>query len=383
MSNYPKLISFALTTFAIALSAQADSKKTKPETVDEVSAQKMGMAHKSGDIIGLNVDNNNGETLGRAMDLAIDLTRGTVVSVIVGTGGLLSNSDYIAIPPNQVGLGASHKALIVNSTREKLKSAPTFNADQWREFYSTNRWTESAKFFDSPDRLASEPANIQRATKVVGMTVKNKQDEKVGSVENLMVDLNNKKIIAVIVSSGGFLGIGDTLSAVPPRLFTWDAENNALQLDTTKEALQQAPHFKQGEWPDFSQAAYVDGVYRAYNLDVNSEYNEKNADANNTARNTTRDRESQSITPLDQGNNPSDLHITQQIRKAIVENKSLSLTAQNVKVITVDGQVTLRGPVRTAEEKRIIGDIASRTVPQGKVENQLEVTQAASSLTEM
>ena len=64
---------------------------------------------------------------------------------------------------------------------------------------------------------------------------------------------------------------------------------------------------------------------------------------------------------------------TAQIRKEILAAKNMSVNAQNVKIITIDGQVTLRGPVNTAEEKRLIGEIADRSAHSGDVDNQLEV----------
>ena len=64
---------------------------------------------------------------------------------------------------------------------------------------------------------------------------------------------------------------------------------------------------------------------------------------------------------------------TAQIRKDIIAEKTMSVNAQNVKIITIDGQVTLRGPVNTAEEKRLIGEIADRSAHTGDVDNQLEV----------
>ena len=64
---------------------------------------------------------------------------------------------------------------------------------------------------------------------------------------------------------------------------------------------------------------------------------------------------------------------TAQIRKEIIAEKTMSVNAKNVKIITIDGQVTLRGPVNTAEEKRLIGEIAARSAHTGIVDNQLEV----------
>ena len=96
------------------------------------------------------------------------------------------------------------------------------------------------------------------------------------------------------------------------------------------------------------------------------------SDADNTARNV-RDRNNRTLTPLDQGNSKSDVNITAQIRKGIIAREGVSVNAKNVKIITVDGRVTLRGPVNSAEEKRLLGVIATDIVQGENVDNQLEV----------
>lgn len=99
---------------------------------------------------------------------------------------------------------------------------------------------------------------------------------------------------------------------------------------------------------------------------------EKKADADNSKKNE-RDRSGETKTPVDQSNSPEDLKITQAIRKAVVKDDSLTMTAKNVKIITADGMVTLRGPVNTAEEKTKIEALAKSAAGSAKVENQLEV----------
>lgn len=102
---------------------------------------------------------------------------------------------------------------------------------------------------------------------------------------------------------------------------------------------------------------------------------EKKSDADNTGKNE-RDRSSETVTPGDQSNTPEDLKITQAIRQAIVKDESLTMTAKNVKIITADGRVTLRGPVNSAEEKMKIEQLAKTTAGEGKVDSQLEVKAA-------
>lgn len=97
---------------------------------------------------------------------------------------------------------------------------------------------------------------------------------------------------------------------------------------------------------------------------------EKSAD--NTGKNA-RDRAGTTLTPVDQSNDPNDLRITREIRKAVVAKDDLSFNAKNVKIITVDGSVTLRGPVATQQERTRIASIARETAGVVTVNDQLEV----------
>jgi osmotically-inducible protein OsmY len=94
--------------------------------------------------------------------------------------------------------------------------------------------------------------------------------------------------------------------------------------------------------------------------------------ADNSERNV-RDREGTTLTPMDQGDSPADIAITQQIRKSVVARKGLSMDAQNVKIITRDGVVTLRGPVKNAQEKAAIAGVSTKTQGVTRVDNQLEI----------
>jgi hyperosmotically inducible protein len=76
-----------------------------------------------------------------------------------------------------------------------------------------------------------------------------------------------------------------------------------------------------------------------------------------------------------QPNSKADRQITAKIRKAIVSEKDLSTYAHNIKVITVNGQVTLKGPVQTEDEKQKVASIAANVVSPDKIVNDLTVKQ--------
>jgi hyperosmotically inducible periplasmic protein len=86
-----------------------------------------------------------------------------------------------------------------------------------------------------------------------------------------------------------------------------------------------------------------------------------------------RDRNPNEPTADRQKENRSDREITQQIRKAIVNDKSLSSYGHNVKVITQNGQVMLKGPVRSDEEKRAIEAKAAEIAGENKVTSELDI----------
>jgi hyperosmotically inducible periplasmic protein len=100
---------------------------------------------------------------------------------------------------------------------------------------------------------------------------------------------------------------------------------------------------------------------------------DKNVNADNTAKNE-RDRSGETQTSGDQSNSSADLKTTQAIRQALMKDPALSATAKNIKVITANGHVTLRGPVKTAQEKAKIDQLAKSAAGGAQIEDQLEVT---------
>jgi hyperosmotically inducible protein len=92
----------------------------------------------------------------------------------------------------------------------------------------------------------------------------------------------------------------------------------------------------------------------------------------NTATNE-RDRSGETKTSGDQSNSSADLKTTQAIRQALIKDSELSTTAKNIKVIAANGHVTLRGPVKTAQEKAKIDQLARSAAGGARIDNQLDV----------
>jgi hyperosmotically inducible protein len=93
----------------------------------------------------------------------------------------------------------------------------------------------------------------------------------------------------------------------------------------------------------------------------------------NSGRNV-RDRNDQTKTAGDQSESEADRTISQNIRQALTADDSLSTNGKNAKIITIDGTVTLRGPVKSDKEKSAIGAKAQQIAGVKNVDNQLEIT---------
>lgn len=98
----------------------------------------------------------------------------------------------------------------------------------------------------------------------------------------------------------------------------------------------------------------------------------RDQDYDNTGINV-RDRDARAKTPFDQSENEIDRTITQKIRKAIVADDALSFNAKNIKIITENGVVILRGPVASLQEKNSILNKVGQVSGITRVEDQLDI----------
>lgn len=350
-----------------------------------LTPERLGHLAKASKVIGAEVKNLQDENLGKIHELAVDLESGRIVEAILSVGGFLGIGDrLVAVPPSALTWDNEH-VIRMEADKARLKGAPQFDDSKWEENMEKDRVTSVYRYYNAtpyfsdtvtprPDPLRDASRQYRRlgyttkASKVIGLTVKNLQDETVGKVDNLLINLPAGRVAEVVVSAGGFLGIGDELNAIPPSSFHYNATHDALVLDATKESLTKAPRFKSTEWPAAdNQEAAVYGVYRYYRIEPYFQ-----TDANNTARNI-RDRNNNTVTPFDQGTSEADLTMTREIRKALRKQDGLSVSAQNVKVITRDGHVTVRGPVSSDEEKATIEEIVGRFASAPNIDSQLEV----------
>ncbi len=395
---------FALLCLSLPVRAGQESDVNAGQT-DRDLARPQGLPHlgdlKRGDqIIGREVKDKNDQKIGKVEDLALDLQNGRVAEVIVEMGGTMGmGAKWVAVPPSSFICDNTMKDLRYKGDKQLLRDAPEFKASHWNEatvyaqiketyqrfgvdpYFTHDREPLTSKDLNNPSQHAVENyyvfngdnalprlGYISRATRLMGTTALNLLDERLGKVDNLVIDLPAGRVVEVIVASGGFLGMHASLRAVPPEAFHWNADYTSLTLDSTSEEFKAAPHFRANEWGYATEPANITTVYDTYHVPPYF----LPAAVDNGAQNV-RERAADVVTPLEQSNK-ADQAITDQIRKAIQADERIkSSDGKNVKIMTVDGKVTLIGPVDTEDEKKLIAEAAAKVVSAEKVDNQLEV----------
>lgn len=117
---------------------------------------------------------------------------------------------------------------------------------------------------DSPDKTRFP--RLFRARTFLGDEVYNQREDRLGILKEFMFDLQSGKICYAVMSSGGFLGVGEKLFAIPWRALTLDAENACFVLDIAEERLMNSPGFDKRHWPDMGDAAWVNDIDTFYGI---------------------------------------------------------------------------------------------------------------------
>ena len=101
-------------------------------------------------------------------------------------------------------------------------------------------------------------------SKLVGKPVDNHADERLGDIEEIMLDTTTGSIAYVVLSFGGFLGVADKLFAVPWSALVLDKRNERFLLNVDKARLKDAPGFDKDDWPDMSDEVWATKVRSYY-----------------------------------------------------------------------------------------------------------------------
>lgn len=227
-----------------------------------------------------------------------------------------------------------------------------------------------------------------RVSELLGRDVHDTANDELGEIDDLVMSGDGDKIMA-IVSVGGLMGIGSKLVSVPYKDLRVTQNGEHIALDTTKNEFDQRAEFTYAKDMDMDmdmdadkarvqddRRSAIDGRQSpvaanaaARGMDNDFSPADNASDRGQVATDTARGTR----TPFDQSNATADVDVTRAIRKGLVDDDSLGTNAQNVKVVTADGMVTLRGSVENSGEQDRVVAIAKQSAGSNRVQNELQV----------
>ncbi|QYF92094.1 PRC-barrel domain-containing protein [Massilia sp. PAMC28688] len=111
---------------------------------------------------------------------------------------------------------------------------------------------------------------LMGADTLIGDNVVNAQDENLGDIKEIMLDMRTGQVAYAVLAFGGFLGLGEKLFAVPWQALQLDTVNKRFVLNVDKDRLQNAPGFDPDAWPDMSDMGWSSQVHAFYGTDATS-----------------------------------------------------------------------------------------------------------------
>lgn len=106
--------------------------------------------------------------------------------------------------------------------------------------------------------------SIVNTDDIVGVEVRSPQGDKLGKIEAIMLDKLQGRVAYVVLSFGGFLGMGDKLFAIPWSMFSYNNKEECFNLSLDKETLKKSPGFDKDHWPDMSNPAWSSSIHKYY-----------------------------------------------------------------------------------------------------------------------
>ncbi len=274
--------------------AQTDKPKTTTTTVETTTTtttrpwtEPASRWQKGSDLIGKNVQSRTGENIGDVDDLIVDLDSGRVLYYIVPCDG-----KQCAVPAPVMTLPADARHFTFAATKDQLKaysfekrSFPNFNDRAYttqvythynvRPFWDGSGKTEVTTTTTTTRPATGEhiwyrfPARTEKGSKLIGMDVRNQQNENLGKIEDLAIDPDGNRVIYGVLSFGGFLGVGDKFFAIPwSSLKQTSVDQNQLILSVDKDRLKNATGFDKKNWPNMAEQRWATDVHKFYGVEV-------------------------------------------------------------------------------------------------------------------
>ena len=294
----------------------APPKQRQVDGANKLDEKTSGANVRASRLIGMTIQNSKEQNVGEISDMVIDARQGDIKYVAVTYGGFLGvGNDMHAVPFKAIQFETDPEnpdtpVLLLDISKETIENSKGFNESTWPVFAdeaykdmvksdsrsdkidrptdrkddrAAENQTDSGQQDHEKSEKKSDPTragNLDgkttgtkiRASQLMGMAIENLEQKDVGSINDLVIDVNKGQVNFVAVSYGGLLGFGDELHAVPFRAFMFmedqdDENESVLALDVNEKKLEGAKGFDEENWPNFGDKSYTEAVVKRYSFD--------------------------------------------------------------------------------------------------------------------
>ncbi|WP_417387700.1 PRC-barrel domain-containing protein [Gimesia sp.] len=275
----------------VSKTSKADKKASKAE---RKHMKKAGMVTRASKLIGMNIENPQGQSLGEINDLVMDTSTGEIRYAAVTYGGFLGvGNKMFAVPfeafnMKQKADSPDELTLVLKVSQKQLEGASGFDKDHWPDFADTNYITDLNKRYEvKHKKMSKEEKRSNKASKLDpktsgsnvrisqlnGMNIQNSQGKSVGEIKDIVINVSHGNVQYAAVTYGGFLGVGNKMFAVPFKAFELkqnpeDPEEQILVLNVTQQQLEGAQGFDEDNWPDFADPDFSKELHKRYRIDI-------------------------------------------------------------------------------------------------------------------
>ncbi len=232
-------------------------------------------------LVGMDIHNVRGESLGEVKDAVLDLGGQRVRYVILEMGGFLGIGDKLyAYPMTAFRTSADRDELVLDVPRDRLERAPGFARDNWPEwarygpdvdaYWSDRRAGSQPRELSSgsrppvldrsganPLRTAEQDPMLRRASDVLGMEISDRRDDDAAEVQEVIVNLADGRIRSFVLAFDRGWGLRDKLVVVPPSAINFAARSDNAFLRVSPNEIDRHLAFDPRRWPDLNDPRFA------------------------------------------------------------------------------------------------------------------------------
>ena len=252
---------------AANLSFLASAADTQPPATSATAASPLASAERAANLYGRQLVGSDNQTVGKVDNVIVDLESEHILYVVVG-----ASRGKVAVVPQIIGQ-TSGNVLHATVPKQKIDAAPQFTSQQNNpnELGQANFVYKVYQYFGAnPWWQGSTPAdqgtfhNVHKLNQLIGMNVQDVNNQSIGKVSNVVVDMPSGRLLYVVFEPASSLNLGSNLYAMPSDAFTLGSDQKHLVTNIDREKLAAAPHFDKNTWPNVKDAAFASQVYQYY-----------------------------------------------------------------------------------------------------------------------